>query len=120
MAGLQKAKTARRAIMALTRDFKETIKARAQRDQTFRRELLREGIESMLAGDVETGKTILRDYINATVGFNELASAVHRSPKSLMRMLGPTGNPQAQNLFQIVAYLMDQEGVRFKLRTARV
>ena len=105
--------------MVLTRDFKETIKARARRDHAFRRELLREGIESMLEGDVDTGKTILRDYINATVGFTELAHAVHRSPKSVMRMLGPNGNPQAQNLFQIVAYLMDQEGVRFKLRMAK-
>jgi hypothetical protein len=105
--------------MALTRDFKETIKARVERDPAFRRELLREGIESMLAGDVDTGKTVLRDYINATVGFTELSQVVHRSPKSLMRMLGPKGNPQAQNLFQIVAYLMSQEGVRFKLRTAK-
>ncbi len=103
--------------MALTRDFKETIKARAQRDPAFRKELLREGIEAMLAGDVETGKTVLRDYINATVGFAKLAVATHRSPKSLMRMLGPSGNPQARNLFEIVAYLQKKEGVRFELRT---
>ena len=74
--------------MALTRDFKETIKARVQRDPTFRRELLREGVETMLNGDVETGKTVLRDYINATVGFGELAEVTYRSPKSLIRMLG--------------------------------
>ena len=55
--------------MALTRDFKETIQARVERDPKFRRELLREGIESMLTGDIATAKTILRDYINATVGF---------------------------------------------------
>ncbi len=79
--------------MTLTRDFKLTIQARAQRDPVFRRELLREGIESLLAGDVETGKTVLRDYINATVGFSELAEVTHRSSKSLMRMLGPNGNP---------------------------
>jgi hypothetical protein len=53
----------------LTRDFKEAIRARAERDPKFRRELLREGIESMLAGDIAAAKTILRDYINATVGF---------------------------------------------------
>jgi DNA-binding phage protein len=104
--------------MALTRDFKETIKARVQRDPIFRRELLREGVESMLNGDVETGKTVLRDYINATVGFGELAEVTHRSPKSLMRMLGPRGNPQAQNLFKIVSYLLDQEGIQFELRAA--
>jgi DNA-binding phage protein len=104
--------------MALTRDFKQTIKARVQRDPAFRRELLREGVETMLNGDVETGKTVLRDYINATVGFGELAEVTHRSPKSLMRMLGPQGNPQAQNLFQIVSYLLRQEGIKFELRAA--
>jgi DNA-binding phage protein len=66
----------------------------------------------MLAGDVETGKIVLRDYINATVGFDELADATHKSPKSLMRMLGPSGNPQARNLFEIVAYLQTKEGLR--------
>ena len=104
--------------MALTRDFKQTIKARVQRDPAFRRELLREGVETMLNGDVETGKTVLRDYINATVGFGQLAEVTHRSPKSLMRMLGPQGNPQAQNLFQIVSYLLRQEGIKFELRAA--
>ncbi|MGO8735741.1 MAG: DNA-binding protein [Terriglobia bacterium] len=104
--------------MALTRDFKESIKARVQRDPAFRREFLREGVETMLNGDVETGKTVQRDYVNATVGFGELAEATHRSPKSLMRMLGPRGSPQAQNLFEIVSYLLDQEGIRFELRAA--
>jgi hypothetical protein len=104
--------------MALTRDFKETIRARVRRDPAFRRELLREGIESFLCGDVETGKTVLRDYINATVGFRELADITHHSPKSLMRMLGPSGNPHASNLFEIVAYLQEKERVRFKLRWA--
>lgn len=104
--------------MPLTRDFKEIVKARVQRDAAFRRELLREGVETMLNGDVETGKAVLRDYINATVGFGELAEATQRSPKSLMRMLGPKGNPQAQNLFAIVSYLLEHEGIQFKLRAA--
>jgi hypothetical protein len=104
--------------MALTRDFKETIRARVRRDPSFRKELLREGIESFLSGDVETGKIVLRDYINATVGFGELAKITHHSPKSLMRMLGPSGNPHANNLFEIVAYLQKKERVRFKLCSA--
>ena len=104
--------------MALTRDFKETVRARSQRDPAFRRELLREGLETLLNGDMETGKTVLRDYINATVGFSDLAEATHRSPKSLMRMLGPRGNPQAQNLFEIVSYLLHHEGIHFELRAA--
>jgi DNA-binding phage protein len=87
-----------------------------QRDAAFRKELLREAMEAFLSGDVETGKTVLRDYINATVGFNQLAKVTRHSTKSLMRMLGPSGNPQARNLFEIVEYLQKKEGIRFKLR----
>src|SRR5882724_8618609 len=105
--------------MALTRDFKETIRARVKRDPGFRKALLREGIENFLSGDVETGKIILRDFINATVGFTKLSDVTHRSAKSLMRMLGPRGNPQARNLFEIVAYLQRAEGVRFEVRPSR-
>jgi DNA-binding phage protein len=106
--------------MALTRDFKETIRARVKRDPGFRKALLREGIENFLSGDVETGKIILRDFINATVGFTKLSDVTNRSAKSLMRMLGPRGNPQARNLFEIVAYLQHAEGVRFEVRSTRV
>lgn len=104
--------------MPLTRDFRETVRARVQRDPAFGKELLREGVESFLAGDVETGKSVLRDYINATIGFNELAEMTHRSPKSLMRMLGPLGNPYARNLFEIVSCLRAKAGVQFKLKAS--
>jgi len=105
--------------MPLTRDFKETIRARVERDPKFRKELLREGVEAMLAGDVATAKTILRDYINATVGFTDLAEATRIPSKSLMRMLGPAGNPRADNLFAIVSFLQRREGVRFEVKAAR-
>jgi DNA-binding phage protein len=105
--------------MPLTRDFKETIRARVQRDPKFRKELLREGVEAMLAGDVATAKTILRDYINATLGFADLAEATRIPSKSLMRMLGPAGNPRADNLFEIVGFLQRREGVRFEIKASR-
>ena len=105
--------------MALTRDFRKTIQARVQRDPKFRHALLREGTECLLAGDIETGKAFLRDFINATVGFTKLAQVTRRSPKSLMRMLGPDGNPNARNLFEIVAYLQQAEGVRLQVRSVR-
>ena len=105
--------------MPLTRNFKEAIRARVERDPKFRKELLREGVEAMLAGDVATAKTILRDYINATLGFTDLAEATHIPSKSLMRMLGPTGNPRADNLFEIVSFLQHREGVRFEVRASR-
>ena len=105
--------------MALTRDFKETIQARVERDPAFREELLREGIECLLSGDLETGKAVLRDYINATIGFDELAGLTAKSPKSLMRMFGPKGNPQARNLFEIIGFLQKREGLHFKVQAVR-
>ena len=104
--------------MPLTRDFKASIQARVRRDPAFRKELLRESVECFVSGDVETGKALLRDYINATVGFSGLAEATEHSAKSLMRMLSPSGNPQARNLFEIVEYLQRRERERFKVATA--
>lgn len=105
--------------MALTREFKETVQARVRRDAPFRKALLREAAECLLAGDLATGKAVLRDYINATIGFIKLAEAMQRSPKSLMRMFGPAGNPNARILFDVVAYLQRTEGVRFEVRLTR-
>ena len=105
--------------MALTKDFKDTVKSRIDRDPTFREELLKEGIENLLSGDVDTGKAILRDYINATIGFDALSAVTAKSPKSLMRMLGPKGNPHARNIFEIIAYLQKQEGLQFKVCAER-
>ncbi len=105
--------------MSLTRDFKETVRARIERDPEFRELLLEEGVECLLAGEVETGKSILRNYVNATVGFQELAGLTNKSSKSLMRMLGPHGNPQARNLFQIIGCLQKHEGFQLKVQTVR-
>jgi DNA-binding phage protein len=101
--------------MPLTRNFKETIQARVRRDAEFRKELLRESVECFVLGDIETGKAVLRDYINATIGFAALAKVTQHSPKSLMRMLSPSGNPQTRNLFEIVDYLQRKEKVHFKV-----
>jgi hypothetical protein len=101
--------------MPLTRDFKATVQARIARDPKYRKELLREGVACLLAGDLDTGKAILRDYINATIGFEELSDLTHTPTKSLMRMLGPKGNPQARNLFDVIAHLQRTEGLHFEL-----
>ncbi len=101
--------------MGLTREFKETMRARLTRDRKFRKELLREGVECLLAGDLDTGKAILRDYINATIGFEELSRLTRRPAKSLMRMLSPKGNPQARNLLEVIGHLQRAEGLHFQL-----
>jgi DNA-binding phage protein len=105
--------------MPLTKDFKETIRARAQRDRRFREALLKEATDCFLAGDVDTGKAILRDYVHATVGFDELSRVTRKPSKSLMRMLGPKGNPQASNLFAILDYLQLKENIRLTVSPSR-
>ena len=105
--------------MAITRDFKETVQARALRDREFREGMLRESIECMLAGDLKTGKALLRDYINAIVGFEELARLTKKDPKSLMRMFSENGNPTASNLFDVICALEKREKVHYQLHPAQ-
>jgi len=101
--------------MPLTRSFKDTVKARADRDPAFRFALLAEAAEALLAGDLDLGKAVLRDYVNATIGFEKLAEAIGTPPKSLMRMLGPSGNPKASNLFAVISQLQKGTGVHLSV-----
>jgi hypothetical protein len=96
--------------MPLGKEFKETVRAELQESKAFRRALLREALNCLVSGDVETGKSVLRTYINGTVGFIRLGADLGRSPKTLMRMFSASGNPQANNLFEIIAYLQKAEG----------
>jgi DNA-binding phage protein len=88
------------------------VQRRVASDAAFGEALLREGIDTMLTGDVDTGKAILRDYIKATIGFEKLGEATGTQPKSLIRMFGPRGNPQAKNLFSVLGYLQKQAGLQ--------
>ena len=97
--------------MALTRSFKDLVRRHVAEDPAYAEALLREGIDTMLKGDVDIGKAILRDYIKATVGFEKLGEATGTQPKSLIRMFGPRGNPQARNLFSVIGYLQKRAGV---------
>lgn len=105
--------------MPLTRDFKQTVRERVRRDPKFGEELLKEGVECLLAGEMETGKAILRDYINATLGFQELSDLTHKPAKSLMRMFSPKGNPQARNLLEVLGRLQEREGVHLRVQLRR-
>jgi DNA-binding phage protein len=106
--------------MGLTRDFRETVQARVQRDPAFRRGLLRDAIDALLGGEVPLGKEILRDYIHATVGFPTLAAKTEFHVKTLHQMFGPRGNPTAANLFEIIAFLQKREGIRLQVRASRL
>ena len=98
--------------MARTKSFRELVRGHVKGDKKFAEALLREGVDAMLSGDVDTGKIILRDYIKATVGFEKLGEATGAPSKSLIRMFGPRGNPQAKNLFNVIGYLQKRAGVR--------
>jgi len=105
--------------MALTRKHSDTIKRDLQSSAEFRVDLLAETFNCMASGDLETGKIVLREYINGTVGFVTLGGALGKSPKSLMRMLGPQGNQNARNLFDIIAYLQRAEGGHLQVKFVR-
>lgn len=101
--------------MALTTSFNETLRKKLQESAGFRRALLKEAVGCMIQGDVETGKSVLRKYINGTIGFIKLGKDLDRSPKVLMRMFSAKGNPQAKNLFEIVAHLQKVEGTKLEV-----
>ena len=95
--------TKERSDMALTRDFKETVAARVQSDPAFAEALLDEAITLFVNGEPESAKLILRDLVNATVGFEALADEIHKPAKSLHRMLSKSGNPTMTNVSAIFA-----------------
>jgi DNA-binding phage protein len=105
--------------MPITRNFRETIMKRAQKSAAFRRELLIEAVNELLAGSLDTGKAILRDYINATITFEGLAQKTGKPAKSLHRMLGPNGNPRADNILEIIKTLQTHEKITLKVKASK-
>jgi DNA-binding phage protein len=89
--------------MALTRDFKETVVARVQSDPVFAQALLDEAIMLFVNGEPESAKLVLRDLVNATMGFESLADEIHKPAKSLHRMLSTSGNPTMSNISSVFA-----------------
>ena len=102
--------------MALTRAFRETVYQRAQRDGAFCKALLTEAVNAYLGGNEATGKAILRDLINATVGFEQLAADLRKPSKSLHRMLGTQGNPNSANSFAILQVLQRRIGLKLMVK----
>ena len=102
--------------MPLTRSFKKFVKSRIEQDSKFRQALFQEAVQTLIEGDVDTAKSVLRDYINATIGFPALAKTTKMPAKSLMRMFGPKGNPTAVNLFGVIVALQAKTGVHLEVR----
>jgi DNA-binding phage protein len=105
--------------MPITRKFRETVWTRAQSDARFRAALLTDAINELLAGDLDTGRAVLRDYVNATITFDGLAKATRIPAKSLQRMLGPRGNPTAESLFTVIKVLQEKERITLAVKLTR-
>ena len=100
--------------MVLTRDYKESIRERAERDPDFATSLIQEVLAAILEGDPETARIILRELVNSTIGFETLAEKLDKSSKSIHRMLSPQGNPTMDNLTSILVAL--QKGLDTNLK----
>jgi hypothetical protein len=109
----------KKAKVPLTGSVRELIDDYIASDPAFREALIQEAIQAMLAGDIETGKTILGDYIKATDGFEKLGRAIGTPAKSLIRMFGPRGNPQARNLFGVIGYLQKRDGLTLRVTSGQ-
>ncbi len=105
--------------MALTRDFKQTMVERAERDPAFAKALLDEAATLFLNGEPETARLILRDLVNATVGFESLARTTDKNGKSLHRMLSAAGNPTMDNLAAIFDAVRGALNVKLKVNAVR-
>ncbi len=101
------------------RSSQKLVYARVTSNRPFGAALLREGIDTMLTGDVDTGKAILRDHIKETVGFERLGVETGTQPKSLIRMFSARGNPQARNLFGVISYLQKQAGLDLRVTASQ-
>ncbi len=106
-------------IMPMTRRFRETVWARAQGDARFRAAMLTEAINELLTGDLDAGRAMLRDYINATLTFDGLATETGNPSKSLQRMFGPRGNPTAESLFGVIKVLQQAGHIQLAVKTTK-
>jgi DNA-binding phage protein len=105
--------------MALTRHFKHTIVARVRRDPAFGRHLLDEAAMLLLNGEPGPARLILRDLVNATLGFERLATVTTTPAKSLHRMLSARGNPSMEKLAAVFYAMRQTLGVRIEVRAVK-
>jgi hypothetical protein len=97
---------------------RERVKSRIRTDDAFGDAIFSEAIEVLLANDMSTAKSVLFDFIEATIGFEELAVQSGIAPDGLRDMFGPTGDPRAGDLFRVLSILQQHQGIQFEVSTA--
>lgn len=95
--------------MQLTEDFKTVLFQRMDREPGFREALLDEIVACLNQDDWVVGKLMLGDFVEGTLGINQLGKLTHRSPASLTQILDPEINSETQDLFDLVDYLRKNE-----------
>lgn len=103
--------------MALTKSYRDTIKARVERDPEFRAALFEEAMSAFLNGETVVGKALLKDLVHSTIGFEGLARELNKSSKSLHRMLAPSGNPTIGNFFQMIGAIKRTGNLELTLKS---
>ncbi len=101
--------------MPSTNDFYDTLRERAECDDDFRASLLALAAEALVSGDLDEGKATLRVYIKSTIGYKAMADLTGVHPKSLIRMLGPGGNPRAENIVALLEQALRIEDIRLEV-----
>ncbi len=105
--------------MGQTRAVKETVLQRAKANPEFRAALIGEALELIAENDVQTAKTLIRDYVLASIGFEALAKEVGKKPESIKRMLSAQGNPTINNMAALLSSLTQHEGIHLHVETTR-
>ncbi len=106
--------------MALTKSFQETVIARVQRDPRFANAMFDEAATLFLNGEPETARLVLRDLVNATIGFEALGAETGVPVKSLHRMLAARGNPSMNHLAGILACVGKHMNVQLEARSRKL
>jgi DNA-binding phage protein len=105
--------------MALTRDFKNTVVERLKNDPAFAKGLLEEAATLFINGEPETARALLRNLINASIGFEKISQDVKKDSKSLQRMLSAKGNPSMNNLADIFRAIQTNLNVSLEVQHHR-
>lgn len=105
--------------LLLTKELmRESVKSRIRTDEAFGSALFSEAIEVLLADDLVTAKSVLFDYIDATIGFEELSVQSTFTVETLREMFGPEGDPRAGELFRVLGVLQQHQGIQLEVVAA--
>ena len=105
--------------MPLSREFKDLVVTRAEKDPEFRRSLITEALNMILRGEITVGRLMIRDYINATGAINDIAIKLQKHKPAIVRMLGPKGNPTLKNFIPIIQACAEREDIELSVCEVR-